>query len=72
MPTYLFHWELRLGIGIVFPVMLPPLLLTLRVLRSSAEDLGSLGLPANTIPNKHVTSTTASLMIEQSQRMKGI
>lgn len=52
----------------MFPVMLPPLLLTLRVLRSSAEVLGSLGLPANTIPSKHVTNITASLMIEQSKK----
>lgn len=55
----------------MFPAMLPPLLLTLRVLRSSAEVLGSLGLAANTIPSKHVTNITASLMIERSKKMKG-
>lgn len=49
----------------MFPATLPPLLLTLRVLRSSAEVLGSLGLPANTAPNRQVVIIIASLIIEE-------
>lgn len=69
--TYLFRWELRVGAGIVFPVTLPPLLPTLRMLRSSAEVLGSLGLPANTKPNRHAVMITASFIIEKSVEKKG-